>query len=384
VVGPGNEVREVVPVPDNATSVDFVDDRRIAIGVLTGQTILRDLPPYPETYSGSAVYGSGWAAGSPKAAVASLAEQGYNVGIWDVETPLQPTEIARITTAPAGGRGSGAADISPAGDVVAAATMDGSLVGWDVSDSTQPAQMFALEVTDTLIEQVKYAGEDTILLPADDGYVHVVRTDGAKTSVTQRLGPVPGHQFLSTATPDLSLVASGGSAGQVSIWRPAESTEPIGVIEWEGYLYAVAVSPDGSRLAVSGSPKEVRIYDISDPSSPELVGTRSGANGTTFAMEYSVNGQLAAVSNDGTVMLWAADDGSARAATIAQPTSLFHLGWSPEGTHFIAGGSDGFARIFPADPSTAREELCAGIGDHLTREQWTAAVPDLQMPRLCD
>ena len=87
--------------------------------------------------------------------------------------------------------------------------------------------------------------------------------------------------------------------------------------EQEGKIFALAFSPDGSRIAVGGIGSEVPIYDSE---SGDRVATCTGHGGGIFTLAFRPDGkQLAAAGFDGTVRLYDAATGAEQKAFIPVP-----------------------------------------------------------------
>ena len=133
----------------------------------------------------------------------------------------------------------------------------------------------------------------------------------------------------------------------VRVLRP-----PIGPGSW-GYLFAVAVSPDGRLLAVGGSGaqtplRDVRIHLIALPEG-KIIHSLKGHTGTIYDLAFSPDGkQLASCSHDRTVRTWDAA-GGAPAKTFNGHTDIVHgLAWSPDSEKIVSASFDKTARIWSA------------------------------------
>ena len=88
--------------------------------------------------------------------------------------------------------------------------------------------------------------------------------------------------------------------------------------EQEGKIFALAFSPDGSRIAVGGIGSEVPIYDSE---SGDRVATCTGHGGGIFTLAFRPDGkQLAAAGFDGTVRLYDAATGGRTESVYSRAT----------------------------------------------------------------
>ena len=379
--------RERVPVSDNATSVVFVGPRRIAYGSVDGQAVVRDIPPYPGDGGIGSVYGTGWARDRPVAAVVALGlGEVKDVSIWDVEDPLVPQPLGRITSGPTDGRTWGAGDISPDGRTVVAGTDGGALLVWDVEDPSAPVERTGGRLEVGVPSLVRFVRDDLVMVSTEGGEVVLVSVPPAgDVVVTRRLVAGPTTLMLASSDADVSLVAAGGADGTTYLWRPDGGTDPVATIDGDGIVYAVALTSDGSRLAVSGTDRGVRVYDVSDPADPVLVDRMSGTTGTIFSLEYAPDDQrLLGVVNDGGVLSWQRDgDDHSLEDRVPRGLPLYVGSWSPDGQYVLAGGFQGHTRVVPTSTATAREHLCATVGEWLSARRWSASLGLEDVPDPC-
>ena len=87
----------------------------------------------------------------------------------------------------------------------------------------------------------------------------------------------------------------------------------------KGTITEIAYSPDGTRLAVSGS-RGVWIYDAQSGDELDLL---TGHQGELLSVSYSPDGQtLASGSLDGIIRLWDADTGTLKHALTGHSQSV--------------------------------------------------------------
>ncbi|MBT9256793.1 helix-turn-helix domain-containing protein [Phycicoccus sp. MAQZ13P-2] len=389
VVDDAGTVRETVDVADNVTAVTFVDDRRLAVAVVNGQVLLRDLPPYPGNGGIGTVYSTGWARDRPLAVVNTVgAGTDQDVSIWDVRDPSRPRETGRIRSGPAPGRSVGGGDISPDGRLLVYVTDAGYLVGVDVTDPAHPVDSFRRKITTSTVEQLSFVADDVVAAASDDQHVRLLRVARGERPVTvaDLTGPMGSAELLFSvsAAADLSTVVSSSSTGAVYVWRPQEGTEPVAVLATPGYAYAAALSPDGRLLAVSGTDRSIRVWDLSTPARPRAVSTFGGATGTTFTLQFDAEGRrLLAAVNDGSLVLWRRDGTRfTRSLVLDRGTPLYFARFSPDGSHVLAGGLGGYTKLAPTSAALATTSLCRTVGDWIPATRWSAsiAVPDLADP----
>ena len=233
-------------------------------------------------------------------------------------------------------------------------------------------------MTDSGIEHLRIVGDDTLLVACDDGHVRMFHLPPrGDPLLVHDLSGADGLVFMSSASDDLSVVAAGTSTGSTVVWRPEESSRPVAEIDGDGYAYGVALTPDGGRLAVSGTDRAVRVYDLTVTTTPRLVTTLVGGTGTTMTLDVDRSGRrLLATLNDGSLVLWNVDDGSYERSAVLDPgADLYNGRFSPDGTHVVAGGANGFALVVPVSPDAAQRALCSTLGQWIGADRWAASLP---------
>ena len=149
----------------------------------------------------------------------------------------------------------------------------------------------------------------------------------------------------------LLLAATGvtGLYGKVVIWDLAADKlatgKPAGEIQGHrDVLYAVAVTPDGQRIATGSYDKQVIIWDAQ---TKKPIHTLTQHNGAIFDLAFSPDGHLlASASADETVKIWNVETGQ-RLDTLGQPEGeQYAVLFSPDGKRVIAGGADNRIRVW--------------------------------------
>jgi WD40 repeat protein/DNA-binding SARP family transcriptional activator len=127
-----------------------------------------------------------------------------------------------------------------------------------------------------------------------------------------------------------------------------------------GWVWDLAFSPDGKRLATVDFWGVGRIWDVSTGEPlVELTGPPSG-----FSVTYCSTGtRLATGSGEGSITLWDAESGLPLLSLGSQPDPVGGIACSPEGNYLATAGFDGTTRVFVVDA----DRLLALARSRLTR-----------------
>jgi WD40 repeat protein/DNA-binding SARP family transcriptional activator/energy-coupling factor transporter ATP-binding protein EcfA2 len=226
-----------------------------------------------------------------------------------------------------------AADFSPDGRLLATADRDGLIFLWDVE--TGKLAMPPLIAHQADVFDVAFSPNGQLLVSSgDDGSIHLwdVNKGQQLVSVLQGAGITSGHDrrlddvFEVTFSPQGEWLASGGSGGEVILWdlgslveyttskgNSDESQPPSQRFNWnygQGFILALAFSPDGRTLASGSNDGEIFLRDVA--SGELIIQPLAGHKSPIWGLDFSSDGDtMVSASDDGRVIFWNTVEGSA-------------------------------------------------------------------------
>jgi len=157
---------------------------------------------------------------------------------------------------------------------------------------------------------------------------------------------VEKNGIWSLAIAEGPTVAYGGGARGVSVWD-LKRKEPVYMRQSTNCL-AVAVTPDGQRLAASAD-RLVKFYDVERK---QEIATLEGHRGMVRTLAFSPDGQtLASGSADKTIRFWPVGPGPVQPRrTFEWPIGgVYSLAFSPDGIVAAAAGDNGTIVVWDVD-----------------------------------
>ena len=237
---------------------------------------------------------------------------------------------------------------SPDGKRMATGSFDQTARVWDVTTGTQ-----------------------LLALRGHSPLVHETRTPWDSESALDQVTLDPrGFVFSVAWSSDGTRMATGGMDQTAKVWDTETGKELLTLGGQHGPVSSVALSPNRKRLSTGNWDLTASVYDTE--TGKELV-TLRGHKGPIVSVAWSPDGKrLATGSGDNTPMVWNAETGNRLQALNGHLGSVLSVAWSPDGKRLLTGSVDGTAKVW--DAGSGRELL--SLNGHRASVSSVAWSPD--------
>jgi WD40 repeat protein len=234
---------------------------------------------------------------------------------------------------------------SPDGRFLATASRDNTATIWSTGTGRARA---TLSPHDGIVNDVSFSFDGAMLATGGSDQSAKVwsltfETSRSLPAVTAALVLEVTTDYAVTAvalSPDGARLATAQQEGAVVLWDIAGSGRVLLVGSHDG-VADLAFSPDGQRLTTAGNDHTILVYDAA---TGEVVFTLAEHTGPVTAVAYSPDGsRLASAGRDGATIIWDAASGQALYTLFGSGAGLNGLAFSADGARLVTAGDDGLA-----------------------------------------
>lgn len=255
-----------------------------------------------------------------------------NGGIWDVDSGRQIFSLPAEAVA-----------ASPQDEVYAVGS---SRKGLSVIDAATRLPQGALGGHTGSIYTIAYAPDGETLF-ASTFFGEIYRWNMSTYSRSVFSVGTPDAAVLSMeVSPDGALLAAGHEDGQLALWDVASGRPLRTLAAQDSSIQGVAFSPDGSRVATSGSEDAV-IYVWDVATGDRVARLDSGLEGV-YSLAFVSRTQLAAGGED-VIQIWNVNSGIKTATLEGHSNRVRALALSPGGEVLLSGAFDGTGAVWDLD-----------------------------------
>ena len=199
----------------------------------------------------------------------------------------------------------------------------------------------------------------------------------------------PNGEWFATAGDD-GKDEEGNVVGTLGIWRTESGEGQCRIVTRaeRGRPRSVAISPDGTTIAVGDWNGEISIWDASNPDRPTLQRTLTGHQQSVTSLSFHPDGdRLASGSDDNNVRLWDFKRGIPTATLRGHIGPVLAVEFSPTGSSLLSSsngdegrgttvmlwetGSTPTLRLRRAEAALARRDARAYVDDLWWEQPWT-------------
>ncbi len=169
-----------------------------------------------------------------------------------------------------------------------------------------------------------------------------------------------GHRYMASQvafTRSGHILASVGNYGELNIWDVAKgkklhSLTPAG---GRARFTAVALSPDGKRVATGGYDQVIRLWNL-ETGKQILQG--EGHQGAVISVALTMDGRSAiTASQDSTVRMWDLPSGKSRGIVADTKNPVWSVAFTEDGRHFATGEQDGQVKLWDTETGRSTKDL---------------------------
>lgn len=229
---------------------------------------------------------------------------------------------------------------------------------------TQPAPPETYRVP-VPVTAVRFSPDGQFL--ATSGYREVLLWNPADGQLVRRISNLAErpHDIEFTADGKTLAVAAGtpGQMGEVKFFNVDDGTLIADLFTTDDEVFAVAFSPDGTRVAAAAADRSVRLFDVATRQQQKLIEDHAD---WVMDVAWSPDGKkLATASRDKTSKVFDSTTGESQSTFNGHGQPVFGVGFLPDGNSVATSGRDNRIRVWAVGDAKQAREI--GFGGEVFR-----------------
>src|SRR5688572_4207039 len=157
------------------------------------------------------------------------------------------------------------------------------------------------------------------------------------------LHPQPGDGYGLALSPDGKRIATSGSNGEIKLWDLQSRTELFTLSGHDGLISSIAFSPDGSHFA-SSSGDGAKVWDLD---TQQVIHDLDEHTDVVISVAFSRDGKrIVTASLDGTAKVWDAMNGESLLTFAGHAAPVVSAQFNPDRTLIATTGEDNKVRVW--------------------------------------
>jgi WD40 repeat protein/basic membrane lipoprotein Med (substrate-binding protein (PBP1-ABC) superfamily)/DNA-binding SARP family transcriptional activator len=256
--------------------------------------------------------------------------------IWDVSTGQELLQLAGHTN------GILSVTFNPSGERLATASQDGTIRLWNVALSRE---WLSYPIPEG-VSRIAFSPDSSLLVAGtgNQGEIHLWDLATGEEAVQFSDGGHPGGVEAVAISPDGSRLASVGGDASLKIWD-IDTGQLLNTKDEPEFsvIHDVAYSPDGSLLAIGGEDYTIKLIDAARLEKSSEFLNKDMVDGLAFSPDGNL---LASTTRSGVARLWDVRTGEETQTLVVAADWLADLDFSPHGDSLALAGDDGTVSIW--------------------------------------
>jgi hypothetical protein len=238
-------------------------------------------------------------------------------------------------------------------------------------NSSNGTQTWEHQVSGSLLctAGVKFSSNGQYMANAEEtGNLQIFQVTGSTASLFTTLTNNTGALFSVDFSPNNEMVAVGAGSGRLFIYALPSGAQLVNIVAHSGEVLGVSWSPDGSRIATTGSDGSVKLWT----STGGFVRQFAGHSGLAFGVRFAPNGQrIVTCGQDDIIKIWNEGTGALVQNLTGHTSDVRAVDISPNGNYIVSAAVDNTVRIWEFSSGSQVQQLTASGSGFFFSVAWS-------------